>query len=234
MVLFLLPAGSRPGALVGICARLRSNFLLLRQKKVTKEKASRIRRPFGHTALLGPSGKRRNSPCGLKHLRFFFRSSLRYSPPHYGGSPNSQSPNSRVQIGTRHGASRLKLVLVLVFVFGVWYSVSNAVMRRRVAQGWTDQGWRCPSEASLARPRPDRATQCARAAGRRIRLAFSLVTFFWRSKRKLLRSRAHIPTNAPGARPGRHRKQNKSEKLDSNGAVGRTSRHPPARRLTRP
>jgi len=36
----------------------------------------------GHTALLGTGGKRRNSPCGLKHLRFFFRRCLRYSPPH--------------------------------------------------------------------------------------------------------------------------------------------------------
>ena len=61
-----------------------------------------------------------------------------------------------------------------------------AVMRRRVAQRRADQGWRCPSAASSARPRPARATQCAHRAakGRRIRLAFLLLTFLWRSKEK--------------------------------------------------
>ena len=54
----------------------------------------------------------------------------------------------------------------------------------------------CLSEASLARPRQKRVAQGTRsfAAGRGIRLPFSLVTFFWASKRKLLRSRAHNPT----------------------------------------
>ncbi len=70
-----------------------------------------------------------------------------------------------------------------------------AVMRRRVAQIWADQGWRCLSEASLARPRPNRATQRARSAaqGRRIRLAFSLPTFFWRSKRQVGRPPGRDP-----------------------------------------
>ena len=51
----------RRGGGVGMCARQRSNFLLLRQEKVTKEKASRIRRPFGHAALLGSAGVWLNS-----------------------------------------------------------------------------------------------------------------------------------------------------------------------------
>ena len=44
----------------------------------------------------------------------------------------------------------------------------------------------CLSEASSARPRETRAPQVARseAEGRRQWVAFSLVTFFWRSKRK--------------------------------------------------
>jgi len=44
-----------------MCARQRTYFLLLRQEKVGKEKASRIRRPYGHAALLGLSGVRANS-----------------------------------------------------------------------------------------------------------------------------------------------------------------------------
>ena len=79
-----------------------------------------------------------------------------------------------------------------------------AVMRRRVAQIWADQGWRCLSEASLARPRPNRATQRARSAaqGRRIRLAFSLPTFFWRSKRQVGRPPGRDPASSPTWPPG--------------------------------
>ena len=47
---------------------------------------------------------------------------------------------------------------------GCWLLGLPAVMRRRVAQGQPDQGWRCPSEAGLARPRLHRATQRARSA----------------------------------------------------------------------
>ena len=73
-----------------------------------------------------------------------------------------------------------------------------AVMRWRVAQGRADQGCACPKAAqrtSLRRPRPDRATQCARseAQGQRIRLAFSLGTFFWRSKRTVPRPPGRDP-----------------------------------------
>ena len=93
--------------------------------------------------------------------------------------------------------------------------------RRRIRAGV------CLSEASLARPRLRRASQCARAAGRRIRLAFSLVTFFWRSKRKLLRCRAHIPTcNADLARRGETRLMCESKTRRSTNdryATGRTA-----------
>jgi hypothetical protein len=53
--------------------------------------------------------------------------------------------------------------------------------------------------ASSAAPPQIRASQVARseAEGRRLGAAFSLVTFSWRPKRKLLRRRAHIPAPAP-------------------------------------
>jgi hypothetical protein len=43
--LLLLTLHYRKCCFAGMCPRQGSNFLLLRQKKVTKEKASRIRRP---------------------------------------------------------------------------------------------------------------------------------------------------------------------------------------------
>jgi hypothetical protein len=56
--------------------------------------------------------------------------------------------------------------------------------------------------ASSAAPPQIRASQVARseAKGRRLGVAFSLVTFSWRRKRKLLRRRADIP--APAFNPG--------------------------------
>ena len=62
----------------------------------------------------------------------------------------------------------------------------------RGAQRQADQGWRCLSEASLARPRLARAPQVARseAQGPRLRVAFLLGTFLWRSKEKCLACRA--------------------------------------------
>ena len=63
-------------------------------KKVSKEKRAGFVDPLrGHAALLEIDGKRRNSPCGLKHLRLFSRRFLRDSPPHNGGG-QSNSPNS--------------------------------------------------------------------------------------------------------------------------------------------
>ena len=57
----------------------------------------------------------------------------------------------------------------------MWCPVSGshppAVMRRRVAQGQTDQGWRCLSAASLARPRH------LRAVGRTTRHTSNLFRF---------------------------------------------------------
>ena len=69
-------------------------------------------------------------------------------------------------------------------------------MRRRVAQVWADQGRACLSAASLRAPRPIRATQRARVAGRRIRLAFLLLTFLWRSKEQVSRRRGETRTGS--------------------------------------
>ena len=72
--------------------------------------------------------------------------------------------------------------------------VRFAVMRWRVAQGWADQGWRCLSEASLARPRPDRATQRTRRAAHSARLSFA---YFSLAKQRKVR-------RPPGRDPACH------------------------------
>ena len=72
------PAGSRPGG--------RHTFSCFAKRKYAKRRRAGFVGPLrGHAALLGSSGKLRNSPCGLRHLRFFIRLPLRYSPPNSGG-----------------------------------------------------------------------------------------------------------------------------------------------------
>lgn len=69
-----------------VSARRPTHFLLLRQKKVSKEKASRMRCPslrFGAAALLGPRGVWLNSPSA-QTTPALIRASLRYSPAHDG------------------------------------------------------------------------------------------------------------------------------------------------------
>jgi len=81
-----LLAGSRP------CGRL--TFLCFAKEKQAKERRAGCVVPslrYGHTALLAPGGARRNSPFGLKHLRTFFRPSLRYSPTHDGSNTGERS-----------------------------------------------------------------------------------------------------------------------------------------------
>ena len=55
---------------VGLCARQRTHFLLLRQKKVSKEKASRIRRPAARASCVArPERGAQKLGYRLKHLR---------------------------------------------------------------------------------------------------------------------------------------------------------------------
>ncbi len=71
---------------------------------------------------------------------------------------------------------------------------------RRGAQRPADQGSRLSERSEFERDPAGREHRRLPAAKRRdaaCRVAFSLVTFFWRSKRKLLRRRAHTPAFCP-------------------------------------
>jgi hypothetical protein len=76
----------------------------------------------------------------------------------------------------------------------------TAVMRRRVAQGWTDQGSRLSERSEFERHpvQTEQRSVPARSAGRRIRLAFLLLTFLWRSKVKVSRPPGRDPAPMRG------------------------------------
>ena len=89
--------------------------------------------------------------------------------------------------------------------FRYWYFFSHPLWMRRGAQGQTDQGWRCLSEASLARPRLDRASQVARseAEGRSNQGRLSFGYFSLAKQRKVPRP--------PGRDPASRTKKRKEE-----------------------
>src|SRR6185436_12373593 len=109
---------------------------------------------------------------------------LRCSAQPGRGSPKYQIPNSNTNKDTPWR--------VLVSS-GIRYFSPTPLWMRRGAEVQADKGSRCLSEASLARPRLNRAPQVARseAEGRsnQGRLFFCLL-FFWRSKRKVSSRRA--------------------------------------------
>ena len=192
------------GLLAGTCARRRTDFLCFakesRQRKASRRQgrcavpcAARLRWGLAELALRAqttpaliplplrcsalPQRRKPEYPRfnefdqhGVQlFVRTLWRQSRRRKP---GTRPRRGGPTNTTDKGCAHPGRTLRGF--------------PAVMRRRVAQRRADQGWRCPSAASSARPRPARATQCARSAakGRRIRLAFLLLTFLWRSKEK--------------------------------------------------
>jgi hypothetical protein len=149
-----------------------THFSLLRQRKVSKRKA---------TLVAASPALRSGATCGarssrglakLATLRFaqttpaLIRLALRSSAHPQGVRiKNTKQPKTETRIPettrTRHGVSLFVFVPAPVPDCPLWM--------RRGAQVQADQGSRCLSEASLARPRLNRAPQVARseAKGRR-------------------------------------------------------------------
>ena len=193
-----------------VSPRRATHFLLLRQEKVSKEKASRASGPLrcatGYLALLASGGVWLNSlrsdnaspdppaaallspaatawggtsghpdirTSGLPDSRTAGREPAlisQFKDP----NPNPLPRGEGITTEYRRGAAPGFLPL--------------AVMRRRVAQGRADQGARMfePAGRVCAHPaRPEqRSVPVAKRRGPDARLAFSLLTFSWRSKRK--------------------------------------------------
>jgi hypothetical protein len=140
-----------------VSARRPPYFLLLRQEKVSKEKATRVR-----VSLRCAKGNLRCSQqAGSLQTRLSPQTCNLLNPPVAALlGTRTREGGAEDQYQYQYRATRADDAL-----FQSGSLACSAVMR-----------WR--------------ATQCARAAGRRIRLAFLLATFLWRSKEKQLGRRA--------------------------------------------
>ncbi len=169
----LLVSGCAPDSAV--------TFFCVRQKKVTKEKASRSQGRYAVPCAARFEGEARKLALRAQTSEPLVPlAPVLLSPARTAGKQKNRTTNSQTR--TRRGASLWTWIRVRF-----WSLVSTAVMRRRVAQAWADQGARMSeAQPSLRAPRRSRATQRARSAaqGRRIRLAFLSVTLLWRSKER--------------------------------------------------
>jgi hypothetical protein len=135
-------ASDKPGRAPGSAV----TFFCFAKRKSPKKRRAEGRAAARFLALLAPGGVGLNSAVASNNAR--------PDPP----AAALLSPATRPGLPTANPGSANALPA------SWWCLAINAVMRRRVAQGQPDQGWRCLSQASLARPRLARATQCARRA----------------------------------------------------------------------
>ncbi len=197
-----LLAGSRPGR--------RGTFLCFAKEKYPKERRAGFVDPLrGHAALLGLSGVRANS----------LRSNMR--------APFSAQPCATrlliTAMGTQYPIPRNQDAPWRVLVgFGCWVSgfPCGCAEARRSGRIKRD-ACLSPQGEFAALPPAASTAGCPGAAGvTDTRVAFSLVTFFWRSKRKLLRCRAHIP-----ATPRRRTQPETEEEKPPAGGPSSTTSH---------
>ena len=228
----------------------------LRQKKVTKEKATPSLRPLrcatGQTcggAVAGCAVElalRWRAPLGQpRRVRSRSMGASTPMPPHnrpaagaasrgwtaehptaeqpHGPLLRSAPPAQRVALSPARGGRAQR--------WPVWMSDSRVPFTmRRGAQRPADQGSRLferraqRKASSAAHPaREHRRLPAAKRRDAACRVAFSLVTFSWRRKRKLLRRRAHTPASA--LQPGMRQIQCTSpgfDKLSPNGQLNRS------------
>ncbi len=190
-----------------MCARRRSNFLLLRQKKVTKEKATlqsaTPSRCEGANLRRGACGVRRITHCAPAALRSNKCGESVYASMRAATRmPTPQAPRRR---RSQKGFERTRAIAAL----GLASAARSACDPGGRAQRWPVGllGWHPPFRMRRGAQRP--ADQGSRLSERRRReferdpagrehrrlpaakrrdaasgVAFSLVTFFWRDKRK--------------------------------------------------
>ncbi len=194
-----------------------THFSLLRQRKVSKRKATRLsgslRFATGNLRCAPKAGVRPNSlhcvalkQCAaliplLGHITGPARTGL-------SGSETRDKNQNPIQTGTRRGVS------LGTSEFGIWYLVfgcsavrSHPLCLRRGAQLQADQGCALSEpQASLRRPRLKRAPQAARSAaqGRRHQGRLFLGDFLLAKQKKVTRRRA-TPGQQPSAAQQKHK-----------------------------
>ena len=178
---------------------------MLRQRKVPKRKATllsaSLRFAPGNLRCSVQPGSRSNSPAA-QTIASPDPSGLPLLGAGRRGGEKDQQPDSPIP--------QVRAMARTCFCIGIWYPLfclprpGWAEQRRRRR----DQGRSCLSAASSADPRRSRAAQVARSAaqGPRLRVAFLLGTFLWRSKETYLarRGETRLPPSkrpAPGGNP---------------------------------
>jgi hypothetical protein len=185
---------------VGICARQRSYFLLLAQEKVSKEKGTP--NPAAPTGLL----------CAARSSREVQKLALRAQTSELldpscpalldasHGDPKSRHQQRARLAAPNFAAMHAPSTMAMrsePWCIGFWAPLRRAEQR----SGRRKEKFRCLSpqgEFLNFPPRASSARQPRRGLGTGV--AFLLVTFLWRSKEKLLRCRAHIPTQCNASR----------------------------------
>ena len=201
----------------------RACFLLLRQKKIAKEKATPGAAPFGSLALLGEPGTPRVLPRAASH-----RSGRGLPELACGSDKASRQPPARLRCsapstGTRkasvfnrgdlnlnsHGQpeKKPKNETHRFSVDALPGPLRGAEQRR----GWRKEGEDClRAQPEFRSPRQNRVAQGTGAAGTDPGGAFSLATFFWRSKRKYARPQGGTPCPLAPRRPQKGKAQRKA------------------------
>jgi hypothetical protein len=190
-----------PGA--GISARRRTYFLLLRQKKVSKEKATLL-----SASLRFAAGNLQCSiPAGVRRTRFAQTAAALVPPPSallgaYRRGGSGQPSLRSAPISSSQYQQPIPTTAALRAAVAWWpseakaRSVSKPLCMRRGAERFADQGRSCLSEASSADPAKREHRRLPRSAAKgsqTVGSPFFCLLFFGEAKKS--RSPA-------GARPG--------------------------------
>jgi len=183
-------------AFAGMCARLRTHFSLSRQRKVSKRKATPLSatrsQASGNLSDAGLAGNRSNSAIASNNRGSFFRKT-RITQAHTEGDHGlfvalRATLQASSPAGTRQccNARRSRASSAM----------HGAVVRRRVAQGWADQGSRlfeAKPSSSETPPGPSNAAYRHTVPGDAFGSLFFWVLFFGEAKKS---------TSPAGAGPG--------------------------------
>ncbi|BDT68103.1 hypothetical protein os1_22850 [Comamonadaceae bacterium OS-1] len=192
--------------LAGSSPRRASNFSLFGQRKVTKRKATpatcvpSLR--CGQPAVLAPGGVLLEL-ASLKQSQALIRRALR-SSAHLEGAPDADTTRAIAALGQSGGLGRS-------CALGAWGAqrtrsrIRGPLCMRRGAQPQVDKGLRLFERSEFEQDPTcgeHRRLPAAKGCGPQTAgVAFSLVTFFWPHKRKLLARRGELPAsgacNAP-------------------------------------